>query len=96
MDSFDRQRPSLVYQTLVEILERERDIDRVGDHLSYTLGDLTRRVFVGAKYLPPDELLEEVAKLLRNGEPDDLRRMGKRLHDHAQQLFGLTSDALRD
>ena len=93
MDSFDRQRFASVYRTLAEILERDRDADRVEDHLSFVLGDLTRRVFVGAKYLPPDELLEEVARLLRHGEPDRLHSMARRLHDHARHLDQLSDEA---
>ena len=86
MDNFDRQRYATVYRALAEILERERPADREENHFSFLLGDLTRRIFVGTKYLPPDELLEEVSDLLRTGKPEQLQGMADRLRDHALHL----------
>ena len=94
MDDFDSQRFSSVYRSLAEILERDRDDDRAENHLSYVLGDLTRRIFVGARYLPPDELLEEVAGLLRSGNRDQSLRLAQRLRDHAQHLDDLGADSV--
>ena len=90
MDSFDSRRYALVYRTLAEILERERSADRDESHLSYVLGDLARRVFVGTQFLPPDELLEEVTEALRAGQPKHLAGIARRLRDHAQHLDKLT------
>lgn len=90
MDRFDCDRYATAYRTLAEILERDRVADREEHHLSYVLGDLTRRIFVGSQYLPPDELLEEVAHVLRSGEPEHLEKMAKRLRDHARHLDELT------
>lgn len=90
MDSFDSQRYASVYRMLAEILERERSADRDESHLSYVLGDLARRVFVGTQFLPPDELLEEVTEALRAGKPEQLHGMAGRLRDHARHLDELT------
>jgi hypothetical protein len=90
MDQFDRERYASVYRTLAEILDRDRSAEHEEHHLSYVLGDLTRRIFVGSQYLPPDELLEEVAHLLRTAEPEHLQGMAQRLRDHAQHLEELS------
>ena len=73
MDHFDRERYITVYGTLAEVLERERQADSQENHLSFILGGLARRIFVDAGYLPPDELLEETAQVLRSRAP---RRSG--------------------
>lgn len=86
MDQFDRQRYAAVYRALAEVLERERPAHPEENRLSYVLGDLARRVFVGDQYLPPDELLEEAVHLIRASEPADLRGMAQRLRDHAEHL----------
>ncbi len=86
MDQYDRQRYASVYRLLAEILGRERPADRHENHLSYSLGDLTARVFVGSPYLPPDELLESVAQILRGGELDKWTSMARRLQEHARHL----------
>lgn len=86
MDHFDRQHYSAAYRALAEILERERPADRLENHLSFVLGDLARRVFAGTRFVPPDELLEEVATVLRTGKPDELHGMAHRLREHAQHL----------
>jgi hypothetical protein len=86
MDNYDSRRYASVYNTLAEILERERPADREESHLSYVLGDLARRVFVGTQFLPPDELLEEVVEALRTGKPEHLQGMAQQLRDHARHL----------
>ena len=86
MHSIDRHDYASVYRTLAKILERDRLADREENHLSYVLGDLTRRIFIGGQYLPPDELLEEVVHLVRTGQPDELKAMASRLRDHARHL----------
>ena len=89
MDHFDRERYISIYKMLAEILERDRPQDPEEHHLSYVLGDLARRIFVESNFLPPDELLEETARLLRTGDREQLRAMSRRLHDHAQHLADL-------
>jgi hypothetical protein len=89
MDHFDRERYIVIYKMLAEILERDRPRDPQEGHLSFILGDLTRRIFVESNYLPPDELLEETARLLRSGNHKQLQAMAKRLHDHAQHMADL-------
>lgn len=86
MDPFDRERYASAYRALAEILERDRSADHQEHQLAYALGDMTRRIFVGSQYLPPDELLEEVAQVLRTAEPEHLHEMAQRLRDHAQHL----------
>lgn len=90
MDRFDRQRYSSVYLALADVLERDRAANRDENQLSFALGDLARRVFVGTQYLPPDELLEEVVELIRTGEHEELKAMAKRLRDHAAHLDEIT------
>ncbi len=86
MDQFDSQRYASVYRTLAEILERERPDGRDENDLSYVLGDLTRRVFVGTHFLPPDELLEEVVKALRTFNSEHFDSLARRLREHAEHL----------
>ncbi|REK11469.1 MAG: hypothetical protein DWQ37_14400 [Planctomycetota bacterium] len=86
MDKFDRERYAAVYRELAEVLARERPADRAENHLSYNLGELAARVFVGSEFLPPDELLEQVAQVLRSGERDQEQAMAKRLSEHARHL----------
>lgn len=93
MDNFDRQHFATVYRSLAQILERDRPADPVEDHLSFVLGNLTRRIFVGTQFLPPDELLEEVVNLLRTGQSDQLRQMAKKLNNHAQHLEELAEES---
>ena len=86
MDQFDREQYASVYRALAEILDRDRSADHPDHQLAYALGDMTRRIFVGSPYLPPDELLAEVALVLRTAEPEHLHEMAQRLRDHAQHL----------
>lgn len=89
MDHFDRERYISIYKMLSEILERDRPQDPEERHLSHVLGDLARRVFVDSGHLPPDELLEETARLLRSGNRRQLQAMARRLRDHAQHISEL-------
>ena len=90
MDSFDRHRYALVYRALAEVFERDRPADREENHLSYVLGSLASRIFVGTRYLPPDDLLEEAAQIIRTGNHDQLKAMAQRLREHALHLDELT------
>jgi hypothetical protein len=89
MDHFDRQRYISIYQQLAEILGRERPRDPEQHHLSYVLGDLAGRIFVGSDYLPPDDLLEETARAIRSGDQRQAEGMARRLREHAQHLTDL-------
>lgn len=93
MDNFDRHRFATVYRSLAEILEHDRTTDNMEDHLSFSLGNLTRRIFVGTKYLPPDELFEELVHLLRSGNRDQLQQMAEKLNRHAQHLEDLAEES---
>jgi hypothetical protein len=86
LDAFDRAKYAAVYRLLAEVLQRERTPDPPEGHMSYLLGDLTRRVFVGAAYTPPDELLELTARALRTGDPAERQHLARRLLEHAQLL----------
>ncbi len=90
MDQFDRQHYASVYRTLAEIFERERPAHRDENDLSYVLGHLTRRVFIGTHYLPPDELLEEVVKALRTFNSEHFESLARRLREHAKHLDEIT------
>lgn len=90
MDSFDRQRFASVYRLLAEVLEHDRAAGQT-EHLSHTLGDLARRVFVGTEYDPPDELLEQAALAIRKGDAQQLQQLAQRLRRHAEHLEGWTS-----
>lgn len=89
MDHFDRERYVTVYKMLAEILERDRPSDPEAHHLPHVLGDLTRRVFVGSQFLPPDELLEEAAEMLRSSDRRQVQAMARRLRDHVRHLSHL-------
>ena len=89
MDHFDRERYITVYKMLAEILERDRPNDPEEHHFSHVLGDLARRVFVGSEYLPPDELLEETAEILRSSDRRQVQAMARRLRDHTRHLAAL-------
>lgn len=86
MDSTDRQQFAAAYRALAEVLGRPRPADRAENHLSYALGDLAGRIFLGADHLPPDELLAQVIEALRSGNPADQQTLAERLREHAQLL----------
>lgn len=85
MDKFYAEKYAAVFHLLAEILERAHPASE-GRGISYALGDLARRVFVGTQYDPPDELLEEVAHAIRGGEAAERARVAERLRDHAEHL----------
>lgn len=89
MDAIDRQHYVAAYRALAEILARPRPADAAENHLSYALGDLTRRVFVGTDFLPPDELLEQCVSAIRCGQPDEQQVLAQRLREHAAHLENL-------
>ena len=86
MDQYDRERYATTYRSLAEVFERARAIEPQEHHFSFVLGELTRRIFVGSAYLPPDELLEEAAHVLRSGDEAARQEMAKRLREHAKHL----------
>ena len=86
MDSTDRQQFAAAYRALAEVLGRPRAADRPENHLSYALGDLAGRIFLGADHLPPDELLTQVVEALRSGDPADQQTLAERLREHAKML----------
>lgn len=91
MDKFDGDRFASVYRLLAEILERERPADATEEHLSFILGDLARRVFVGTEFQPPDEILEQTSAVLRAGDNDERHALARRLRSHAEHLDQLQS-----
>jgi hypothetical protein len=88
MDAIDRQHLAEAYLALAEVLGRVRPKDRPENHLSYALGDLAGRIFVGADHLPPEELLERVSAALRSGEQEEQHTLAEHLREHARLLTG--------
>jgi hypothetical protein len=87
MDQIDREKYASAYRLLADVLGRDRPVDAHEDHVSFNLGDLTRRVFVeGAHFLPPQELLEHVAETLRTGDPAQWKLTAVHLREHAKHL----------
>ncbi len=86
MDTLDRRNLATAYRALAEVLGRERPADRPENHLSYVLGDLAGRIFVGADHLPPEELLERAALALRGGQQDEQHKLAEYLREHARLL----------
>ncbi len=86
MDQTDRDKYASAYRLLADVLDRDRPADKHEDHLSFILGDLTRRVFVGTQFHPPHELLEHVARTLRTDDPAQWKQMAAQLREHAEHL----------
>ena len=86
MDQVDRAQYAAVYRLLAEILERHGAADPAQGQLSHALGDLTRRIFVGADHDPPDELLEQTAEAIRQADPAALPELARRLRRNAELL----------
>lgn len=86
MDAYHRERFAAIYRLLADVLDHGSAAPSESGHLSYLLGDLTRRVFVGPRVDPPDEMLEQVAQLLRASDPNQFPAMAKRLRAHAEVL----------
>lgn len=85
LDQHDREKFAAVYRLLAEVLEHE-PAGQAGGRVSYLLGDLAGRVFVGTPTEPPDEVLEATAEVLRTGGFADRERLAARLRSHAEQL----------
>lgn len=85
MDKYDAEKYAAVYDLLADVLERKRQ-NKDGHGMSFALGDLARRVFVGTKYDPPDELLEEVVHAIRNGQEAERIGLAARLREHSEHL----------
>ena len=90
MDKVDRDHFADAYRLLAEVLQRERPSDSVEGHIPFILGDITRRVFVGTQFDPPDEILERTAEILRSGNEKQRKSMAQRLLDHANYLDQLS------
>ena len=86
LDHRDREKFAAVYRLLAEVLERETSAGRPGDGVSYLLGDLTGRVFMGTPIEPPDEVLEAVVHALRSGGTAERQQLAARLRSHGEQL----------
>ncbi|MCU0870770.1 MAG: hypothetical protein MUE50_00345 [Pirellulaceae bacterium] len=86
LDSHDREKFATIYRLLADVLEHEAQADRSDDAMSYRLGDLAARVFIGAPPEPPDEVLESAANVLRTGGSEDRQQLAVRLRAHAEQL----------
>jgi hypothetical protein len=92
MDNRDRERYAAVYRLLAEILERDRSGEEHEGQLSHALGNLARRIFVGAEYDPPDELLEQAAEVIRLGDPALAPDLARRLRRNADLLDSASTD----
>ena len=96
LDPHDREKFAAVYRLLAEVLEHETSAGRPGDRVSYLLGDLTGRVFMGTPVQPPDEMLEAVVHALRTGAAAERGQLAARLRSHAEQLDRGGDDGARD
>lgn len=86
LDQHDREKFAAVYRLLADVLEHEPPAGQAGGRVSYLLGDLAGRVFVGTPIEPPDEVLEATAEVLRTGGSADRLHLAARLRSHAEQL----------
>lgn len=86
LDQHDRQKFAAVYRLLADVLEHEASGGHANDRVSYLLGDLAGRVFMGTPIDPPDEVLEAVVQVLRTGEASEREHLTARLRAHAEQL----------
>ena len=86
LDSHDREKFATIYRLLADVLEHEAHADRSDDAMSYRLGDLAARVFIGSPPEPPDEVLEFAANVLRTGVSEDRQQLAVRLRAAAEQL----------
>lgn len=91
LDSHDREKFATIYRLLADVLEHEARADHSDDAMSYRLGDLAARVFMGTPAEPPDEVLAATVQTLRTGSPEDRQQLAVRLRTHAEQLARLPS-----
>jgi len=93
LDHHDREKYAAVYRLLADVLEREPPAGQASGRVSYLLGDLAGRVFVGTPIQPPDEVLEATAEVLRTGDSAARLHLAARLRSHAEQLGRSADDA---
>ena len=86
LDNHDRKKFAAIYRLLADVMEHEARVDRSDDAMSYRLGDLAARVFMGAPVEPPDEVLESASHVLRSGGSEDRQQLAVRLRAYAEQL----------
>ena len=86
MDQTDAQKYAAIYRLMAEIFERERPARPQERHMSFVLGDLARRVFVGTQFDPPDEIFEAAAEITRTGDAAQREQIVHRLREHAKHL----------
>lgn len=86
MDNHDKEKFAAIYRMLADVLDRPREVDIPEAHASYMLGDLMRRLFVGTRFEPPDDLLENAANVLRTGDTSRRRTMADHLREHAAHM----------
>ena len=86
LDHHDRKKFAAVYRLLAEVLEHESPAGQASGRVSYLLGDLAGRVFVGTPIEPPDEVLEAAVEVLRSGGSTERQHLAARLRSHAEQL----------
>ena len=67
LDHHDREKFAAIYRLLADVLEHEARAEHNDDAMSYRLGDLAGRVFMGTPAEPPDEVLEAAVQVLRSG-----------------------------
>jgi hypothetical protein len=86
LDAYDRERFSTIYRLLADVLEHESGDDREEERMSYLLGDLAGRLFMGTPYEPPDDVLAAAADILRTGSRGDRTKFAARLREIASLL----------
>ena len=92
LDHHDREKFAAIYRLLAEVLEHETSAGPAGGRVSYLLGDLAGRVFVGTPIERPDEVLEAAAEVLRSGGSAERQHLAAILRSHAEQLNRSTDD----
>ena len=79
LDSHDREKFATIYRLLADVLEHEAHAERNDDAMSYRLGDLAGRVFMGT---PPSRRMRcssPPANVLRTGGSEDRQQLAVRL-----------------
>ena len=90
MDQPDCEQYAKVYRLLADILVREPPAEE--HHMSFILGDVARRVFIGTPFDPSDEILEETSQVIRTGDAERRDRAAHRLREHADHLDDLAAN----
>jgi hypothetical protein len=86
LDHHDREKFAAIYRLLAEVLEHEARAEHNDDAMSYRLGDLAGRVFMGTPPEPPDEVLDAAVQALRTGGSAERQQLASRLRSCAEQL----------